>query len=67
VFIAEGLDDVGEKTLASQVRRSFMNICLQHGMNEHFDARTGAPAGDPGYNWTAAMFLHFAREERLLA
>jgi glycogen debranching enzyme len=66
-FIAEGLDNVGEKALASQIRRSFMNVCLQHGMDEHFDAKTGTPAGDPGYNWTAAMFLHFAREERLLA
>lgn len=66
-FITEGLSNVGEKALASQIRRSFMDVCLQHGMSEHFDAKTGAPAGDPGYNWTAAMFIHFAREEQLFA
>ena len=34
-------------------------------MNEHFDAQTGAAQGDPGYNWTAALFLHFTRLEKL--
>jgi hypothetical protein len=36
-------------------------------MSEHFDARTGMAQGDPGYNWTAAMFLHFARQEKNFA
>ena len=66
-FIAEGLQSVGENELTSRIRRSFMNACLQHGMSEHFDAESGSPAGDPGYNWTAAMYLHFAREEKMLA
>lgn len=66
-FIAEGLDAVGEWALASQIRLSFMNVCVQHGMYKHFDAQIGAPAGDPGYNRTAAMFQHFARAEGLPA
>ncbi len=63
VFITEGLDALGSRELAARIRRSFLNVCAKEGMSEHFDARTGAAQGDPGYNWTAAMFLHFAKQE----
>ncbi len=60
VFITQGLDQVGEHTLAGQIRNSFVQACRAQGMSEHFSARTGEAQGDPGYNWTAAMFLHFS-------
>ena len=63
VFVTEGLDDLKSQGLASRIRRSFLKACVAGGMSEHFDARTGVAQGDPGYNWTAAMFLHFARQE----
>ncbi|HLH03249.1 MAG TPA: trehalase family glycosidase [Bryobacteraceae bacterium] len=63
VFIAEGLDAIGQTALASRIRHAFLSNCLRQGMSEHFDAKTGTPAGDSLYNWTAAMFLHMARHE----
>ena len=61
VFIAEGLEQVGAQNLASRLRKGFLDNCVRQGMSEHFDAHTGAAQGDPAYNWTAAMFLHFAQ------
>jgi glycogen debranching enzyme len=57
LFLSEALEGVGHTELAIRVRRGFLESCLRHGMSEHFDARTGAPGGDPGYIWTAALFL----------
>jgi hypothetical protein len=62
-FITEGLDAIGEAALASTIRRAFLSDCLRHGMSEHFDAKTGEPSGDSGYNWSAAMFFYLARRE----
>ncbi len=64
VFIAEGLEQVGDRAAASRLRKGFLDNCVRQGMSEHFDARSGAAQGDPAYNWTAAMFLHFARLEQ---
>jgi glycogen debranching enzyme len=65
VFITEGLDQLGANALASRIRRGFIDNCARQGMSEHFDAQTGAAQGDPGYNWTASLFLHFAHLEGL--
>ena len=64
VFLSEGLEMAGEQELASEVRRRFSHACRKAGMSEHFDARTGAPAGDPAYIWTAAMYL-FLNDRRV--
>ena len=64
VFIAEGLEQVDARDTASRLRKGFLDNCLRQGMSEHFDAHSGAAQGDPAYNWTAAMFLHFARLEQ---
>ena len=58
VFLSEALEGAGEVELAKTIRHRFLQNCLAGGMSEHFDAKTGAPEGDPAYIWTAAMFLY---------
>ncbi len=63
VFISEGLSELGVRIWRRVFGRGFIENCVREGMCEHFDAKSGAGQGDPGYNWTAAMFFHFARLE----
>lgn len=57
LFLAEALAGAGQTAAAAKVHGGFLHSCLRHGMSEHFDAKTGDPGGDPGYIWTAALFL----------
>ena len=56
-LLFEALDEMGETGMAGKVRRAFCDTVLAAGMSEHFDAKNGAPGGDPAYIWTAALFL----------
>jgi hypothetical protein len=62
MMIAEGLDDMGEKALARDLRVKFCEMVAQSGMAENFDPVTGAGLRDPAYTWTSSVFLVFAHE-----
>jgi putative isomerase len=64
-FLIEALYDVGETDLARKIQVGFCETILNASgsMSEHFDTRTGAPGGDPAYNWTAALFLLLASQK----
>jgi hypothetical protein len=62
-LLFEALDEIGETGLAGKVRSAFCDTILAAGMSEHFDAKNGAPRGDPAYIWTAALFLLLATKE----
>jgi glycogen debranching enzyme len=62
-LLFEALDEIGETGLAGKVRSAFCDTILAAGMSEHFDAKNGAPGGDPAYIWTAALFLLLATKE----
>jgi len=62
MMITDGLDDMGEKALARDLRVKFCEMVAQSGMAENFDAVTGAGLRDPAYTWTSSVFLIFAHE-----
>lgn len=64
MIITEGLDAVGEKAMARDLREKFCRMAARSGMAENFDAVTGAGLRDPAYTWTASVFLIFAHELR---
>ena len=47
MVIAEGLDAVGEKALAQDLRRRFCRMAQRSGMVENFEAISGAPCAIP--------------------
>jgi glycogen debranching enzyme len=62
MIIVAGLDAVGEKALARDLRRKFCEMAARSGMAENFDAVTGEGLRDPAYTWTSSVFLIFAHE-----
>lgn len=62
MVIAEGLDEVGEKQFANDLRLRFCNTVARNGMSENFDAITGTGLRDPAYTWTSSVFLIFAHQ-----
>ena len=62
MIITEGLEAVGEKALARDIRKRFCEMAARSGMAENFDAMTGAGLCDPAYTWTSSVFLVFAHE-----
>jgi hypothetical protein len=62
MIIAEGLDDMGEHTLADTLRKKFCLMAQHSGMAENFDAKTGAALRDPAYTWTSSVYLIFAAQ-----
>ena len=62
LIITEGLEAVGEKAWARNLRRKFCEMAARSGMAENFDAVTGAGLRDPAYTWTSSVFLIFAHE-----
>ncbi len=56
-MIPEGLDALGERDLAADIRRKYLRTLERGGMSECFDPRDGRPLEDPAYNWTAASYL----------
>jgi len=62
VLIADGLDSMGQKQLAHDLRVDFCNMAQKSGMSENYDAQTGAALRDPAYTWTSSVYLLFAHE-----
>jgi hypothetical protein len=62
MLIVDGLENMGEKELAQEIRRRFCSIVSRNGMYENFDAQTGRGLRDPAYTWTSSVFLIFAHE-----
>ena len=62
MVITDGLEAVGEKALATDLRLRFCHTVARNGMAENFDAITGAGLRDPAYTWTSSVFLIFAHE-----
>jgi putative isomerase len=62
MLLVEGLDSVGEVSLAKKVREEFCQMAQQSGMYENFDAITGKGLRDPAYTWTSSVYLIFAHQ-----
>jgi hypothetical protein len=62
MVITSGLDEVGEKPFADDLRLRFCRMVAKNGMSENFDAITGAGLRDPAYTWTSSVFLIFAHQ-----
>jgi putative isomerase len=58
-MIVEGLLACGENAMAKDLAEKFCNNVEKSGISEHFDPVTGEGIGDPGYSWTAAVYLEF--------
>jgi putative isomerase len=56
-MIVEGLLTCGENAMAKDLAEKFCNNVAKSGISEHFDPVTGEGIGDPGYSWTAAIYL----------
>jgi len=67
LLLAEGLDSMGQKKIAHDLRFDFCEMAQRSGMSENYDAQTGAALRDPAYTWTSSVYLLFAHalfEER---
>jgi hypothetical protein len=62
MLMVEGLDSVGETSLARKLREEFCQMAQQSGMYENFDAVTGEGLRDPAYTWTSSVYLIFAHQ-----
>lgn len=63
LIAVDALNRVGESTRAQTIAGRFMAVVEKSGFAENFEAQTGAPLVDPGYTWTAAVYLLFAEDE----
>ena len=60
-LILDGLRDAGETELARIIAERFCDMCaMQDGMYENYEALTGKGLRDPGYTWTASVFVLLA-------
>lgn len=66
-LMVEGLEKCGEHALATSLAKKFCDMCKASGFPENFDALTGKGLRDPGYTWTASVFLALAHEYLLPA
>jgi putative isomerase len=62
MLMAEGLDSVGQLSMADKLRTDFCKMAQQSGMSENFNAITGAGLRDPAYTWTSSVYLIFAHQ-----
>ena len=62
MLLVEGLDSIGEVSLAKKVREEFCQMAQERGMYENFDAITGEGLRDPAYTWASSVYLIFAHQ-----
>ncbi len=60
LIIYDGLRHVGASKLAATIRHGFCSLCVEQGMAENFNGRTGKAQRDPAYTWTPGAFLALA-------
>lgn len=60
LIMVDGLWQMGEKELASDIAGRFCKMVQAGHMAECFDALSGEPQRDPAYTWTASVFLILA-------
>jgi len=61
-LVIDGLRACGQRQLADDIGRRFLDTVRRGGFAENFEATTGRPLRDRGYSWSAAVFLMLARE-----
>jgi len=64
MLVLDGLQRLGETTLAMDLTRRFCLMCAREGFSENFDAETGQALCDRAYTWTASVFLTLAHDLR---
>ncbi|MCC5788482.1 MAG: hypothetical protein JJT75_02525 [Opitutales bacterium] len=57
MLLIDGLARGGERTLAEEIKKRFLNLCRREGFAENYDALEGKALCDPAYTWTASVFL----------
>jgi len=62
MLLAEGLDSIGHKVLAEELRLDFCKMAQRNGFSENFDAIGGTGLRDPAYTWTSSVYLIFAHQ-----
>jgi glycogen debranching enzyme len=62
MLLAEGLDSMGQKKIAHDLRKDFCEMAQKSGMAENYDANTGRGLRDPAYTWTSSVYLIFAHQ-----
>jgi glycogen debranching enzyme len=63
LIAVDALRRVGAVQRAQTIRSRYLELVERSGFAENFHAETGAPLVDPGYTWTAAVYLLFAQDE----
>jgi putative isomerase len=62
MLLAEGLDSMGQKKIAHDLRKDFCEMAQKSGMAENYDAKSGRALRDPAYTWTSSVYLIFAHQ-----
>jgi putative isomerase len=62
MLLAEGLDSMGQKQIAHDLRKDFCEMAQKSGMTENYDAKSGKGLRDPAYTWTSSVYLIFAHQ-----
>jgi hypothetical protein len=60
LMMVDSLARVGERAFAADLARRFCEMCVRSGFAENYDAVTGEGLCDPGYTWSAGVFLVLA-------
>ncbi|MBR1920561.1 MAG: hypothetical protein IJ829_01000, partial [Kiritimatiellae bacterium] len=62
LLAVDGLRACSAGALAKEVSEEFCDMVAKTRFAENFDPISGAPQKDPGYTWTASVFLTLAHE-----
>jgi glycogen debranching enzyme len=56
-FFVRGLERVGMRAEAEELRRLTLELVTRSGFSEYYDSRTGEPLGSESFSWSAALTL----------
>ncbi|MFB4162246.1 amylo-alpha-1,6-glucosidase [Alteribacillus sp. JSM 102045] len=60
LLFIEALEECGEKELAAEVTKKFLELVKHNGFAENFHAETGEGLRDKAHTWTSSVFIHLA-------
>jgi glycogen debranching enzyme len=63
-LVGSGLTTAGHESWGERIRDDTRTLIGQGGMYEYFCPVTGRGVGGDDFSWTAAMWLHWARDDR---